>query len=331
MKRWSVQKAQDWYAQKKWTVGFNFLPKTAVNSTEMWQEESFDLPEIRRELKLAADTGFHSCRVFLSYIVWQQEGEKLVRRFGLFLEEAAALGLTVAPILFDDCAFAGKEPYYGPQSNPVPGVHNSGWTPSPGFIAADDPACRESLRAYVQAFVGDYRDSKTILFWDLYNEPGNSGRLEKCLPLLRCAFAWARECEPTQPLTSGAWCFEAFEEELAACSDVMSFHCYGDPVATERHILEQSAHGRPVFCTEWLHRGAGSKMQTHLALFKKYKVGIYQWGLVLGKTQTNLSWDTMKGEPEPRPALWQHDLFWADYRPYDPEETALITAMTKGE
>lgn len=42
------------------------------------------------------------------------------------------------PVLFDDCAFSHKEPYLGKQDYPTKGVHNSGWTPSPGFRIADD-------------------------------------------------------------------------------------------------------------------------------------------------------------------------------------------------
>ena len=33
---------------------FNFLPSTAVNSTEMWQADSFDAATIERELRTTA-------------------------------------------------------------------------------------------------------------------------------------------------------------------------------------------------------------------------------------------------------------------------------------
>lgn len=42
MERWTEEKAKDWYAKQGKILGFNFLPKTAVNSTEMWQQSSFD-------------------------------------------------------------------------------------------------------------------------------------------------------------------------------------------------------------------------------------------------------------------------------------------------
>jgi hypothetical protein len=40
--RWSEQKATDWYAQQPWLVGSNYVPKSAINELEMWQEATFD-------------------------------------------------------------------------------------------------------------------------------------------------------------------------------------------------------------------------------------------------------------------------------------------------
>lgn len=49
-----------------------------------------------------------------------------------------------------------------------------------------------------------YKDER-ILFWDIYNEPGNSGHEDKTIPLLKEVFEWARLAEPTQPISSGPW------------------------------------------------------------------------------------------------------------------------------
>jgi hypothetical protein len=48
--RWSEQKANDWYAQQPWLVGSNYIPKSAINELEMWQESTFDPAQIDREL-----------------------------------------------------------------------------------------------------------------------------------------------------------------------------------------------------------------------------------------------------------------------------------------
>ncbi|MBR4000535.1 MAG: 1,4-beta-xylanase, partial [Clostridia bacterium] len=183
--RWTAEKAAKWYDGVEWQAGMNFLPSTAVNSTEMWQKSTFDEETIRRELAWAEECGFSSVRVFLPYIVWEHEGDGFLETFETFLKIADEHHISTLPILFDDCAFdAGKDPEYGPQPDPVPGLHNGRWTPSPGFAAADAPEKQASLRAYVHAVVGAHRDDSRIFAWNLYNEPGNTKRGNLCLPLL---------------------------------------------------------------------------------------------------------------------------------------------------
>ena len=169
-KRWVQEQAWTWYRQHTIPYGCNFVPSTAINSTEMWQDESFDQETIDRELGWAADIGLNSCRVFLQYLVWQVQPQAFKERLNVFLSLAAQHALSVVPILFDDCAFAGKEPHLGPQDAPVLGVHNSGWTPSPGPLRADDAANWPQLEAYVKDILGTFRADTRILLWDLYNE-----------------------------------------------------------------------------------------------------------------------------------------------------------------
>jgi len=201
--RWSKEKANRWYEARFPILGCNYLPKTAVNSAEMWQKDTFDPQTINEELDLAKMCGMNSLRVFLPFHVWLSDKEGLHKRIKRFLDIAAAHGMSVMPVLFDDCAFAGKEPYLGKQNEPRPGVHNSGWTPSPGFAAADDPDKKPLLRDYICDILTFFSNDERILIWDLYNEPGNSGRGNRSLPLLKEAFKWARECAPPQPLTAG--------------------------------------------------------------------------------------------------------------------------------
>jgi hypothetical protein len=51
--RWPEQKAQAWYAQQPWLVGSNYVPGSAINQLEMWQEATFDPQQIERELSWA--------------------------------------------------------------------------------------------------------------------------------------------------------------------------------------------------------------------------------------------------------------------------------------
>ena len=53
--RWLAERALAWYDNQSWLIGCNFIPSTAVNQLEMWQEETFDLETIDRELGWASD------------------------------------------------------------------------------------------------------------------------------------------------------------------------------------------------------------------------------------------------------------------------------------
>ena len=326
MKPWTSEQAWEWYAKAAWQVGFNYVPSTAVNSTEMWQCDTFDEMTIRRELAWARDCGYNSLRVFLPYIVWEKEGDTFLNTFETFLTIAAENNLSILPILFDDCAFdGGQDPYYGPQSEPIPGVHNGRWTPSPGFAVADDPTKQSALRAYVHAVIGAHKQDDRIIAWDLYNEPGNTHRGNLSLPLLVNAFRWARECEPSQPLTAAPWktgLYDSTFHAMMELSDILSFHGYLDVETTVSNWIEPlEKYNKPIFVTEWLCRERGNTFESHLPLWAEKKISCWQWGLVLGKTQTNLWWGVNNCEP------WQHDVLHPDGTPYNPEEIKLLQAL----
>ena len=77
--------------------------------------------------------------------------------------------------------------------------------------------------------------------------------------LVEAAFAWARERQPAQPLTIGAWTdFDSpFSRRLMELSDVVSFHAYDGLAATEAKVKICPEHGRPVLCIECMARGHG--------------------------------------------------------------------------
>jgi hypothetical protein len=68
--RWSQQRANDWFEKNGWMVGCNYIPATAINQLEMWQEETFDPFLIDKELSWAACIGFNTIRVFLHHLLW---------------------------------------------------------------------------------------------------------------------------------------------------------------------------------------------------------------------------------------------------------------------
>lgn len=330
MAKWPKTRAQEWYAKLPWLCGVNYVPSYAVNTVEFWQEQTFDAQTIGRELKIAADTGFNSVRVFVQYEVWANEVEGLISRLERFLSMAAGNGLSVMPVLFDDCAFNKGNPRMGKQDDPVPGRMMTSWTASPGHARVTDLSVWPRLEAYVKELIGSFRKDARIVLWDLYNEPGNEGMGEKSLPLLAECFKWARAAKPSQPVTSGLWRYDDAMKNLNAVklkqSDVITFHTYSALADSENIISRLEQENRPVICTEWMSRWLNSRMETHLPMFRERGVGCYSWGLVNGRTQTQFGWDTLPKEA--RKNEWFHDLYYGDGRPYEPEEIELIRKVT---
>ncbi|MDR1371762.1 MAG: cellulase family glycosylhydrolase [Dysgonamonadaceae bacterium] len=327
--QWTEDKINTWYARQNTVIGCNFLPSTAVNDIEMWQNETFDLPTIDRELGLAEEWGINSVRVFLNYTVWKAEAEKFKSNFKQFLDVADRHGINVMPILFDDCNFSGNIAKTGKQNDPVPGIHNSGWVSSPPAAMIRDESQWHRLKEYEQDMLRTFAADRRIIIWDLYNEPGNSG--SKIKPqLLANIFAWARAVNPDQPLTAGA--YDNFEDELSLLmrdsSDIVSFHSYSDASETANRILWAHATGRPAVCTEWLHRQSGNTLENILPIFRETDIGCYSWGLVAGRTQTYFYWGSKKGSPAPE--IWQHDLIRADGTPYSESERLLFIQYSGG-
>jgi len=356
MKHWSVEQAQRWYQAQPWLVGCNFIPSTAINQLEMWQAETYDPVTIDRELGWAEQIGFNTLRVFLHDLLWSQDAQRFSRRIEGFLAIATRHGMKVMLVLFDDCH--RPDPVLGPQPLPVRGVHNSGWKHSPGqklVLQFHDGTVSEQekvrLREYVTGVLTRFADDERVLLWDIYNEPGNSGNDDKSLELLAATWQWAREVPVTQPLSSGLWlatCGKRVHELNGEQSDVIAFHEYGNAKVLEPLILglQERFAARPIICTEYLARSNGATFQNCLPVFKKHGIGCYNWGLVLGKTQTCFEGKTAEklaelqdagaflqpGEPipEPKQGPWLHDIFRPEGTPYDRAETAFIRAITKG-
>jgi hypothetical protein len=346
--KWTEQQANDWYAKQPWLVGANFAPASSINQLEMWQADSFDPARIDTELGWAQKIGMNTMRVFLHDLAWQQDPEGLKKRINEFLAIAQKHNIKIMMVLFDSVWH--PNPKSGKQPAPTPGVHNSGWVQGPGAEALVDTKQRGRLKDYVKDIVSTFGNDDRIIVWDIWNEPDNTNdssygklepknKLDAVLSLLPQAFAWAREANPKQPLTSGVWKGDwsspekmtPIERAQVDLSDVISFHNYESPMEFEKRIQWLSRYKRPLFCTEYMARGNGSTFLTTLPLAKKHKVAAYNWGLVAGKTQTFLPWDSWQqpyvGGREP--SIWFHEVFREDGSPYILEETLFIKRVTK--
>ncbi len=332
--RWTAASASAWYATHPWLVGANFIPSTAINQLEMWQADTFDPETIDRELGWAAAIGMNVMRVFLHDLLWDSDPDGFVKRIDRYLAIADRHGIRTMLVLFDNVW--DPEAHLGPQPEPVPGVHNSGWVQSPAkqetLAFANDPVLQARLERYVKGVIGAFANDRRVLAWDLLNEPGNSNIHTGCLPLLEASFRWAREVAPSQPLTAGSWFLQTWAQVSKTSldlSDVATFHNYDTEPDTAAVIERLRRYSdRPLICTEYMARTVGSTFQTHLPLFRDQRVGAIHWGLVSGKTQTIWPWGSLPNPDATEPPLWFHDVFRADGTPYDAAETDFIRALT---
>ncbi|HZJ15924.1 MAG TPA: family 43 glycosylhydrolase, partial [Chthoniobacteraceae bacterium] len=345
--RWPAEKANSWLEQHGWLRGCNFLPSTAINQLEMWQADTWDEAPIDRELGYAQALGFNSVRVFLHDLLWQQDAEGFAKRIDRFLTLAERHKIGVLIVIFDSCWH--PLPKLGPQPAPIPYTHNSGWVQSPGVAALQNPAEYPRLRAYVTGVVRRFANDKRIHGWDVWNEPDNwdggsvgrpglepKNKFALVTALLPQVFAWAREANPSQPLTSGVWLgdwsndtnLNPTQRIQLEHSDVISFHNYGNLDDLRRAAESLRRFERPLLCTEFMARPNGSTFDPHLAWLKEHKIAAYCWGFVAGKSQTIYPWDSWKKKYDAEPPLWFHDIVRADGTPFRAEEVAYIRRVT---
>ena len=342
--RWTEERANAWYADTPWPVGANYVPRTAINQLEMWQADTFDPKVIDQELGWAAGLGLNAMRVFLHDILWTQDSAGFLRRMDEFLAIADKHKIKTLFVFFD--GVWDPHPYAGKQRPPRPHIHNSGWVQSPGRVILGDPSKHAALKPYVQGVLRRFKDDRRVLAWDLFNEPDNKntdayGSIElpdkagDALVLLEKTFAWAREVNPSQPLTAGIWLdYQGWKKNppiyqfMLAQSDIITFHNYGKPDDMAREVAElKTTYQRPILCTEYMARGIGSTFDPILGDLQRANVAAFHWGLVDGKSQTIYPWDTWKKIYTAEPPLWHHDIFRADGSAYRPTEVAFLKKL----
>ena len=189
--------------------------------------------------------------------------------------------------------------------------------------------------------------------WDIYNEPS----IPEAKRLLEDAWTWAREINPSQPLTGCHYgSGKDYADTQSDNSDILSYHCYN---SNDQRVcidsLRKAYPGRPIICTEYMGRPK-STFHNCLPILKENNVGAINWGLVNGKSGTVWQWPSKKpieeivarqgwsttviksthgfdepppGENFPEPGIWFHDIFRVDGTPFDQKEVDFIKGITE--
>ena len=350
---WTAEKAWAWYGAQPWIRGCNYMPASAANRVDQWQalgaEDRF--AEVERELALAERIGFNALRLLVEeqgFGVWLAEHDGFMARFERMLSIMDRHGLRAIVVLGNDCSRPKelwKLPTPGPQAYDL-GYHGGrrvtqhGSNPGAiGYTALDDPELRPKFYAMCGELLRKYRTDRRILFWNLWNEPGNNHRSALTEVNLRELFELAWKIDPVQPLAADVWTAGAgnpegvkpVERHAGEWSDIISYHCYADYRKQKRTIdILRKRWGRPLVNTEWLARINGDELTTSYPLFAQERVGCTCWGFVAGKYQTYEPYEPQwKNQFEYRnPAApvtkWFHDLFRPSHHPYDPVEASVL-------
>lgn len=354
--KWTKEKANKWYSSYDWFAGTNFNPSTAINQLEMWQAETFDLETIDRELKWSADLGFNMHRVYLHNLLWQQNSCAFIDRINQFLDVADTYNIKIMFVLFDDVW--DPNPKLGKQREPVPHRHNSGWLQAPGKEYLQNEAMHPLLEAYVKGVLTAFKNDNRVAVWDLYNEPTqeNTGwygeasvnktelapdvKRKYTLRLVKKTFKWAREVNPSQPITMGIWWNDInnwgtpeklleVDRVMIENSDIITFHTYDKDInIVHKKISELKKYGRPIICTEYMARSENNTFENLMPIFKAENIGAISWGFVAGKTNTIYPWRSWQETFTSEPQIWHHDILRSDGTPYDQAEVNLIKSLT---
>jgi hypothetical protein len=132
--RWSAERAAAWANAQTCRCGCNVLPSSVVSFLEMWHGLSFNPATIERDLGWAAGIGLNAVRTSLPFVVWRHDRAGLLARNEQFFGITDALGIATVLGLFDDCGCGGEDAVFGPQPDPIPGVHNGRAVASPGRV-----------------------------------------------------------------------------------------------------------------------------------------------------------------------------------------------------
>ncbi len=274
-----------WNFDWSWVKGAVFVPTNATNEIQQWDQ--YDPTVNDRELHYASIYGINCVRVFLHYLVWENDKTRFLANIEDFLQRADSYGIKVEFVFFDDCW--GEHPVYGSYPPPLFGIHNSRWQQCPGVdIKAKYAEYKSRLQAYVQDVVNAHKFDRRLAFWEPFNEPGNSMNglmFEVTNQLLQDSRDWIKATGTDIPITS-----TDFGGTIASSvSDFYSYHTYNSDYPGPR--------GKNVLNTESMNRSS----QTVPGIVSSYGgqgTGYIMWEFGIGRDNCRYPWGNTNTEPK---------------------------------
>ena len=265
---WTPAQAWEWYNAQPWIRGCNYMPASSSNRYDMWQvwdcERRFE--EMDRELALAESIGFNAVRVIIAedngFAVWCEDHDGYMRNLERFLALCGKHKIRAIMCLGNDCS-RPKPLWSVPKPGPQPydiGYHGGrkqsqhGSFPGMiGYISADDPELRPKFFKMCGEVMEKYKDDDRVLFWNIWNEPGNNNRGKVSAPLVKEMFELAWKIGVKHPCAADLWRgklepnLETAEGIAAAWSDIISFHITPLDAAWKLQIVE--GHWGPTYAS----------------------------------------------------------------------------------
>lgn len=347
---WPKEKAWEWYEQQPWIRGCNYMSADCANRVDQWQKLGFEerLKTQEEELALAESIGFNALRIIFGdegFGVWLADRKGFMKRLEQTLDLMDRHHLRAIVVFGNDCSRPkelwklpkpGEQHYdWGYHGGRKQSQHGS-FPGAVGYTCLDEPKLAPKFYEFCREVLTKYKDDDRILFWNLWNEPGNNNRGKLTAVNMRKLFEIAWEIDPKQPLAADVW-NNWYRDNLSGdLSDIISYHLYRDMETNKRVVADlRQRYGRPLVNTEWMARIIDSNIEDQYPWFEQQHIGCVMWGFVAGKYQTYEPWEGMwrnlergKGQ-EYHMTRWFHDLYRPSLRPYDPDEIKIITNVNR--
>jgi len=295
--------AEEDYSQIR---GVNYVPSYARNDLQIWNE--FDAETIDRELGYAEKLKLNTVRVFLQYVIYEQDPDTFMANFETLLTLCEKHNIRLMPVVFDSCfgEFPDLENY-----------RDKDWMANPGQNRIG-PEFWPELDAYAISLVEKYREDERIIMWDVMNEPyctsfaNDAAEREKIGAFLSHELDVIREqANPTQPMTVGFMASRFWTPEMIDRVDVISWHNYTGDMdllrADIRHVKALGEeHGKQVVINEIAMRSSEQYFWKIMPLLAEENIGWVFWELMLGKTPFSRGDAPIQGVVYPDGTCWDH-------------------------